>query len=181
VEQPEGVMSEEDRDSIVRLLISLHSGVYAMSQVVPGLVETSANIGMVKLMDGEVLSIACLPRSSNDAKIGEFILQADILAQMTGFTAVIDKQTPGWKENQNSKLAKVMLEVFESQNGIPMKVETIHAGLECGYHVMKNPQLDVVSIGVSTFDIHSPKERLELATIPPQVKLIVETIKRLSE
>ena len=174
-------MSEADRDSIIRLLISLHSGVYAMSQVVPGLVETSANIGMVKLKDGEVLSIACLPRSSNDAKIGEFILQADILAQMTGFTVVIDKQTPGWKENQNSKLAKVMLEVFESQNGIPMKVETIHAGLECGYHVMKNPELDVVSIGVNTFDIHSPKERVELATIPPQIKLIVETMDRLAE
>lgn len=179
--QPQRVMSEADRDSIIRLLISLHSGVYAMSQVVPGLVETSANIGMVKLKDGEVLSIACLPRSSNDAKIGEFILQADILAQMTGFTAVIDKQTPGWKENQNSKLAKVMLEVFESQNGIPMKVETIHAGLECGYHVMKNPELDVVSIGVNTFDIHSPKERVELATIPPQIKLIVETMDRLAE
>ena len=179
--QPRRVMSEADRDSIIRLLISLHSGVYAMSQVVPGLVETSANIGMVKLKDGEVLSIACLPRSSNDAKIGEFILQADILAQMTGFTAVIDKQTPGWKENQNSKLAKVMLEVFESQNGIPMKVETIHAGLECGYHVMKNPELDVVSIGVNTFDIHSPKERVELATIPPQIKLIVETMDRLAE
>ena len=179
--QPRRVMSEADRDSIIRLLISLHSGVYAMSQVVPGLVETSANIGMVKLKDGEVLSIACLPRSSNDAKIGEFILQADILAQMTGFTAVIDKQTPGWKENQNSKLAKVMLEVFEAQNGIPMKVETIHAGLECGYHVMKNPELDVVSIGVNTFDIHSPKERVELATIPPQIKLIVETMDRLAE
>jgi len=179
--QPQRVMSEDDRDSIIRLLISLHSGVYDMSQSIPGLVETSANIGMVKLKDGEVLSVACLPRSSNDAKIGEFILQADILAQMTGFTAVIDKQTPGWKENQNSKLAKVMLEVFEAQNGIPMKVETIHAGLECGYHVMKNPELDVVSIGVNTFDIHSPKERVELATIPPQIKLIVETMGRLAE
>ena len=179
--QPQRVMSEDDRDSIIRLLISLHSGVYAMSQVVPGLVETSANIGMVKLKDGEVLSIAYFPRSSNDAKIDEFILQADILAQMAGFTAVIDNQAPGWKENQNSKLAKVMLEVFEAQNGMPMKVETIHAGLECGYHVMKNPELDVVSIGVNTFDIHSPKERLELATIPPQIKLIVETMGRLAE
>ncbi|WP_297966649.1 beta-Ala-His dipeptidase [uncultured Anaerovibrio sp.] len=179
VNMPERVMSEEDRDSIIRIIISLHSGVYAMSQVVPGLVETSANLGMVK-MDDDVITMAYLPRSSIDAKISEFVLQADILAQMAGFTAVISNQTPAWKENRNSKLAKVMLEVFKEQNGMPMKVETIHAGLECGYHVMKNPQLDVVSIGVSTFDIHSPKERLELATIPPQVKLIVETMKRLT-
>jgi len=180
VNMPERVMSEEDRDSIIRIIISLHSGVYAMSQVVPGLVETSANLGMVK-MDDDVITMAYLPRSSIDAKISEFVLQADILAQMAGFSAVISNQTPAWKENRNSKLAKVMLEVFEKQNGSPMKVETIHAGLECGYHVMKNPELDVVSIGVNTFDIHSPKERLELATIPPQIKLIVETMGRLAE
>ncbi|WP_027406272.1 beta-Ala-His dipeptidase [Anaerovibrio sp. RM50] len=180
VQMPARVMCEEDRDSIVRLFISLHSGVYAMSQVVTGLVETSSNLGMVK-MDGEVISAYCMPRSSIDAKIGEFVLQADILAQMAGFSAVISKQTPAWKENSSSKLAKVMLEVFQQQNGMPMKVETIHAGLECGYHIMKNPKLDVVSIGVNTFDIHSPKERLELATIPPQIRLIVETIGRLSK
>ena len=57
-----------------------------------------------------------------------------------------------------------------------MKVETIHAGLECGWHFRKNPQLDMVSIGVTTIDIHSPKERLLLETVKPQVDLIVETL-----
>ena len=61
-----------------------------------------------------------------------------------------------------------------------MKVETIHAGLECGWHFRKNPQLDMVSIGVTTTDIHSPKERLELATVEPQVKLILETLKKIA-
>nr|WP_085022679.1 beta-Ala-His dipeptidase [Anaerovibrio sp. JC8] len=181
-ELPQQVMTDEDRDSIIRLLVSLHSGVYAMSQVVPGLVETSANVGMVRMDDkGEVISIAYFPRSSIDAKLSEFVLQADIMGQMAGFTAVIGNQSPGWKENANSRLAKVMQEVFKQQNGFSMKVETIHAGLECGYHLMKKPDLDVVSIGVTTMDIHSPQERLELASIVPQVKLIAETIQRLAE
>ena len=78
------------------------------------------------------------------------------------------------------RLARIMAETFEAQNGKKMKVETIHAGLECGWHFQKNPQLDIVSIGVTTIDIHSPKERLELATVEPQVKLIMETLKKIA-
>ena len=61
-----------------------------------------------------------------------------------------------------------------------MKVETIHAGLECGWHFRKNPQLDMVSIGVTTKDIHSPKEHLVLATVKPQVDLIVEPLHKIA-
>ena len=121
----------------------------------------------------DLINIKYMPRSSVDSKLDDFAAQADILAGLTGFTADIDKKTPGWKERQDSKLAKIMQEVFQAQNGKTMKVESIHAGLECGWHLLKNHNLDVVSIGVSTYDIHSPKERLELWTIVPQVKLIV--------
>lgn len=178
VDMPDQVMAKGDRDSIINLLVSLHSGVFAMSQVVPGLVETSANMGMIVQQD-DMINVLCMPRSSVDSKLDEFVAQAVVLAGFAGFTPVIDKKTPGWKERQDSRLAQVMQEVFQEQNGKPMKVEAIHAGLECGWHLQKNPNLDVVSIGVSTYDIHSPQERLELWTIVPQVKLIWETIKRL--
>ena len=177
---PKQVMSEQDRDSLINLIVMLHSGVYSMSMVIPSLVETSANLGKISLMDNNVLNVMYFPRSSNDSKLEEFILQADILAELTGFTAVIGTKSPGWKERKDSKLADIMQKVFEEQNGQPMKVETIHAGLECGWHLAKNPNLDIVSIGVTTIDIHSPEEKLELWTVAPQIKLIWETIKRLS-
>ena len=66
-------------------------------------------------------------------------------------------------------------------NGKPMKVETIHAGLECGWHFLKNPNLDMVSIGVTTIDIHSPNEKLLLETVKPQVDLIIETIHKIAK
>lgn len=62
-----------------------------------------------------------------------------------------------------------------------MKVETIHAGLECGYHYEKNPNLDMVSIGVTTEEIHSPRERLVLATVKPQIELIEATLTAIAE
>ena len=60
-----------------------------------------------------------------------------------------------------------------------MIVESIHAGLECSWHSAKNPALDMVSIGVTTRDIHSPKESVEIAAIVPEAYLIMETLYRI--
>ena len=178
-EMPADVLTAGDAKRLLTLLTTLHTGVFAMSTVIHGLVETSANLGVVEMAEEEV-SIQYFPRSAVDQKLDEFRFFAQQMAELTGFTANIGTQSPGWKENKDSRLAKIMTEVFEAQNGKPMKVETIHAGLECGWHFLRNPKLDMVSIGVTTIDIHSPKERLELATVEPQVKLIMETLKRIA-
>lgn len=178
-ELPAEVLTAGDAKRLLSLLTILHTGVFAMSTVIPGLVETSANLGVVEMKADEV-AVQYFPRSAVDQKIDEFRHFAQQIAELTGFTAHIGTQSPGWKENKDSRLAKIMAETFKAQNGQPMKVETIHAGLECGWHFRKNPQLDMVSIGVTTTDIHSPKERLELATVKPQVKLILETLKKIA-
>ena len=174
-ELPAEVLTAGDAKRLLSLLTILHTGVFAMSTVIPGLVETSANLGVVEMKADEV-AVQYFPRSAVDQKIDEFRHFAQQIAELTGFTAHIGTQSPGWKENKDSRLAKIMAETFKAQ----MKVETIHAGLECGWHFRKNPQLDMVSIGVTTTDIHSPKERLELATVEPQVKLILETLKKIA-
>ena len=99
---------------------------------------------------------------------------------MTGFAPEIGTQSPGWKENKDSRLAQIMSDVFAKQNGRPMKVGAIHAGLECGWHFEKNPKLDMVSTGVTAIDIHSPQEKIVLATIRPQVELIEETLREIA-
>lgn len=179
-ESAERALTAGDTTRLIRLLTIMHTGVFAMSTVIPGLVETSANLGVVNMMD-DMVEVQYFPRSAIDQKIDELRFMAEEWAALTGFTAHIGTQSPGWKENKNSKLAKVMAETFKAQNRKPMKVETIHAGLECGWHFLKNPKLDMVSIGVTTIDIHSPNERLELATVEPQVKLIMETLVKLAK
>ncbi len=178
-EAPERVLIPGDAQRLLRLLLLLHTGVFAMSTVIPSLVETSANLGVVRMED-DVVSVEYFPRSAIDGKLDEFAAEARILGDLVGFEAVVGTKSPGWKENKKSVLAKMMAEVFEEQNGKPMKVETIHAGLECGWHFGKNPQLDMVSIGVTTQDIHSPNERLVLATVEPQVRLIEEALRRIA-
>ena len=180
VEKPDRVINPEDATRLVRLLTILHTGVYAMSTVIPGLVETSANLGVVTMSDGEV-AVQYFPRSAVDQKLDEFRFMAQEWAELTGFTAHIGTQSPGWKENKDSKLAKIMAETFKEQNGTAMKIETIHAGLECGWHFLKNPSLDMVSIGVTTIDIHSPNEKLLLETVKTQVELIIETLHKIAK
>jgi len=62
-----------------------------------------------------------------------------------------------------------------------MKIESIHAGLETSWHAEKNPELDMVSIGVTTHGIHTPEERVEIAAIVPEAKLMMETLRRIAQ
>ncbi len=177
-EMPSRVMLQEEADALLRLLTIFHTGVYAMSQTVSGLVETSANLGIVSMGEDQI-QIQILPRSAVDQKLEEFCRLAEDLGELTGFKVKCSSIKPGWKERSDSRLAQLMNSIFEEQQGKPMRVGAIHAGVECGWHFKKNPKLDIVSIGVTTIDIHSPQERLLLETVKPQVELIQETLKRI--
>ena len=174
-EKPTDVFGEEDAQNLLRLLYLLPKGVLGMSRVVPNLVESSANLGVVVTKDKEV-TVDFYPRSSVDARLNEFANAAKELAALTGFVADCQEPSPAWHENKNSRLAPLMRQIFLAQNGKEPKITVIHAGLECGYFYRKNPQLDIVSVGVTTQDIHSPNERLLLSTVTPQVKLIEATL-----
>jgi len=178
IDQPKDVLSKEDQDGLIRLLCVIHTGVYSMSQSIPNLVEASANLGIVETKQNAI-NVQFFPRSAIDSRVSEFKQLAQVVSELTGFHLTFGSQSPGWAEKLESKLVPLMTSVFEEQNKQPMKVEIIHAGLECGWFFQKNPDLDMVSIGVTAIGIHSPEEKIELATVAPQVKLIMETLTRL--
>lgn len=177
-------MDAAAKDNLLDLLMCLPSGVSAMSQLCPGLVQTSANLGVVRTSQNEAMGsryieVKYMPRSSSHGGIMEYYRRAEVLARLTGFELHTGRISPAWAERQDSRLAQLMQAVFKEQNGRSMRVAAIHAGLECSWHLQKNPALDVVSIGTNNHDIHSPKEALELRTVAPQVKLIAEVLCRL--
>ena len=172
-------VSAEDLHAILALLALLRTGVYEMSRLHAGKVETSANLGVVR-MDKEAVRVQFFPRSSVNEQLDETIIYAQTAAQCTGFILHMGAPSPAWRENEKSTLARIICEVYaQHNNGAQMIVESIHAGLECSWHSAKNPALDMVSIGVTTRDIHSPKERVEIAAIVPEAYLIMETLYRI--
>lgn len=176
---PEKVFSPADTEALLNLAVNLHTGVYSMSQVVNGLVETSANIGVLRT-NIDTVEMVFFPRSSKIEKIVDFCQSVRSLAKLTGFELKTGTISPVWKEKIGD-LAHMMTETFLEQNGKPMKVTSIHAGLECSWHIQKNPELDMVSIGVTTHDIHSPQERVDLRTIAPQVRLITGVLEKIAQ
>lgn len=178
---PTIVAGAEDTLALIELLTNLHTGVYSMSSAVPGLVETSANLGQViwPAETGGAARVVFLPRSAIDERVAEFRMSGALLAAATGWQLETGEPSPGWTPRPESHLAEVVNRVYTEQNGVPMKVGAIHAGLECGFHARKAPDLDIVSIGVTTRDIHSPRETLELDTVPVEVKLIARAIEEL--
>ena len=177
---PDDVMDEQDKTAVLRLLYLLPIGVLGMSQTVAGLVETSANLGTVRTTRDET-KIGYFPRSSLDAMLGEFGTKAQLMAQLLGVELNNREPSPAWHEQKDSRLARIVSDIFAAQNGKNMRVTAIHAGLECGYFRRKNKSLDIVSVGVTTKDIHSPKERLLLSSVVPQVKLIKAALEKIAE
>ena len=177
-EEKAAPLSQECENSILTLITTLPSGVLGLNAA--NTVETSANLGLVVNTENSI-SLDYLPRSSFDSKLLEIIRINKLLAASLGFKLAITEPSPGWKENIDSVLLPLMTDIFYQQNGIPMQVENIHAGLECGYLARKNPNLDIVSIGPTVLDIHTPDETLILETIPVQINLLVALLDALIE
>ena len=179
-EKPQKVFSEKDTADFLNLLTLIHSGVYSMNRDIPDLVESSANLAVVDFKE-DVLRVNIFPRANAHELLEKFIKLYSTLAKVTDFEIKYSAPSPTWNYNPDSRLTKIMTEIFTTQNNFSPKVQTIHAGLECSYFLEKNSALDAVSIGTTNENIHSPKERLHLKTIEPQVKLIVATLEKISE
>ena len=181
VENAGRVIGADEQHDLIALLTLLRTGVHDMSRLHVDKVETSANLGVITMDESEV-HVQFFPRSSVNERLDEIVTMAETLAKRTGFTLTVGAKSPAWREREHSTLVKIMGEVYAAQNGgAAMTVESIHAGLETSWHAAKNPELDMVSIGVTAHGIHTPEERVEIAAIVPEAKLMMETLRRIAE
>ena len=179
-EMPEKTFSPAFQRSLLDLLLLLHNGVYGMSQEVPGMVETSANTGKV-FCQSDKITVQVLPRSAKKGALLQLKRRYERLAHYTGFQAFFGEQSPEWSPLKDTALQRWMTDIFTRQNSCKMKVTSIHAGLECGWFIQKNPQLDMVSIGVTALSIHTPQERIRISTIAPQVNLLLAVLEKIAK
>ena len=170
-------LSTESTAKIISLLCSAPNSVQTWSQDIEGLVQTSLNLGVIKL--GERFSATFSVRSSVNAEKLEVLEQLKKLAAM--FDATYEEQGayPAWEYKKESRLRDVMVSTYRSMFDKEPKVEAIHAGLECGLFSEKLPGLDCVSIGPQMHDIHTSRERLEIASAERTWKFLLEVLKNL--
>jgi len=158
------VMLQAEQDVWLASLHAAPHGVRRMSRRVPGVVETSNNLGMVDLHpDGG--SCNFMVRSLLDS--GSLALAEEIVSlfALSGTKAEKAGYYPGWAPNPASPLLATCQAVFRRDFGADSRVQVIHAGLECGIIGAKYPGLDIVSFGPTIRGAHAPGEAVEIASV----------------
>ena len=170
-------MDEVTTGKALCMLTCLPNGVQAMSMDIPGLVQTSLNIGILKCGDDEMTAV-CSVRSSVASQKQMVRDRLRCLTEQLGGRVDVIGDYPAWEYLPDSPLRERMIEVYREQYGQEPVVETVHAGLECGLLGEKLPGLDCVSFGPDLTDIHTPRERMHIASVQRTWKLLCEVLKR---
>lgn len=158
------VMEQEAMKKSLLSLYAVHNGVYAMSQDIPGLVETSSNLASVKQRDGKIVVVTSQRSSilSSRKDMSQMVAAAFLLG---GAEVTTGDGYPGWKPNPNSEVLQIAVESYKRLFATEPKIKAIHAGLECGLFLEKYPSLDMVSFGPTLRGVHSPDERMLIPTV----------------
>lgn len=153
----------ESTRKAANFLSAVPNGVQAMSADMPGLVETSLNLGILEYAGGELraeFSVRSSVESAKNALIGKLFA----LTELAGGSNTVTGDYPGWKFRKDSPLREKMVRLYEEMYGKAPKVEAIHAGLECGILGSKISDLDCVSMGPDMRDIHTTEETLSISS-----------------
>ena len=157
---------------------SLPNGVIKMSEDIEGLVQTSLNLGIMDTFSEEI-TLSFSVRSSVNKEKEALIDELAAIVQSAGGTMTVEGEYPAWEYKEESKLRDVMTAKYEEMFQEKMVVEAIHAGVECGLFVDSIEGLDAVSFGPNIYDIHTPKERLDIASTERTWNFILEVLKDL--
>lgn len=167
--------SGEDTRRMAAFLCCVPNGVRAMSREMPGLVETSLNLGILDSSE-EGIHAGFSVRSSVESEKYALIEQLYAVTELAGGTADTQGDYPGWKYRTDSPLRDKMVRVYERQKGHKPELVAIHAGVECGLLGSKISDLDGVSIGPDMSNIHTTEETLSISSVRSVWEFLVELL-----
>lgn len=158
------VLDPESAEKVTAALALSPNGVQAMSMDLPGLVETSLNLGVMDLTE-EGLILKFSVRSSVPSAKEQVSGKLKVLTELLGGTVLFTGDYPAWTYARESALRDLCVRVFEEQYGKKPELQAIHAGLECGILSGKIEGLDCISFGPDQIDIHTPNEHLSISSV----------------
>lgn len=170
-------LTTECSSKVIALLNAAPNGVQAWSQDIPGLVQTSLNLGITELKDDLRLTFAV--RSSVNQEKLDLLARLEELAKFYDAVYTCKGDYPAWEYKKDSVLRDTMVAAYKDLYGKEPEVVAIHAGLECGLLSEKLPGLDCVSIGPDMQDIHTSREKLNITSTKRTWEFIQEVLKRL--
>ncbi len=149
---------------LLRTISALPHGVAKMSADIPGLVETSTNVAVIRT-DRKAVTLVTSQRSSVASEIEEIAEMVQTVLALGGAQVEASDGYPGWKPNLDSEILKIAKSTYAQVFGKEPAVKAIHAGLECGIIGEKYPGMDMVSFGPTLEGVHSPDEKIYIDTV----------------
>ena len=152
------------------------NGVVRFSEVHVGIVETSANLGIVSLGTDGLVAMQFLLRSLIDsakADLGESLAG---LLRLAGARLQIYGDYPGWQPDLTSRILPLFSEKCEGVLGLKPRTAVVHGGLECGILRALKPSLDCISYGACIRDMHSPKESVSISSVETFFRVLTEVL-----
>ena len=137
------------------------------------------NCGILRLSSTNAQA-SCLLRSSSVSGKQALMRRLEAYMDLAGGSFQTSGDYPAWEYRPDSPLQSLLRDVYEEQYGKAARVETIHAGVECGLFAAKIPGLDAVSMGPEILDIHTPRERLSISSTERFYRFLTEVLKRLA-
>lgn len=158
------VLIPSAKAKVIFYLMNVANGIIKMSGQMDGLVESSTNLGILRMEDGVLRAQSGCRSSVSTAKkaIGDKIC---FLTEFLGGEYVEERAYPAWEFNPDSKLLPLAVDVYKKLYGEKPAVEVIHAGLECGIFYEKLPGIDCISFGPNLTDIHSTDEKMSISSV----------------
>jgi len=165
-------------NKIINAIKKSYSWVYDYSDIIDWLVKTSQNLWIIKLDNWE-LEIRYLVRSFSDLEIDKLIRQKE--KNFWEFTSVIvDNKYPGWEENKNSQLLKIVVESYKKITNTNVLFNWIHAWLECWAIADKMVEnSEIVSIGPNIYWAHTENEKCEIRSVRVLLEILEDILKNI--
>ena len=159
----------------IRLFNALPNGVMRNSDVVEGVVETSLSIGVLAT-EGNELKATILVRSLIESGKEYVAARLRSLTELAGAGVVFSGNYPGWEPQGDSPIMQLTKQVYDKVLGEEAVIKVVHAGLECGLLKKIYPQMDMVSVGPTILNAHSPDEQVHIPGVQIYWQLLTNVL-----
>lgn len=174
------VYTSHVKNRIINTLMLIPCGVVSKSYAIPGLVQTSVNVGSLDESEHSI-SILSSVRSSVESQKYNVADTIRVIAELNGSKCEFFNDYPQWEYKQDSHLRDLAVSIYEETFGKKARLTAIHAGLECGYFDSKLKNADIISMGPDLFEVHTPNEHASAQSIKNVWVLLLKILEKLAE
>ena len=179
-EDHEAVTTAESARRVADALLLLPHGIQTWSMDIPGLVQTSLNLGVARMAAGELTATFAVRSSLASEKKWVCDRIEHLTALLGGHVSYVGDY-PAWEYQKDSPLRDLVTDVYRRQYGQEPVIEAIHAGLECGVFAGKLPGLQCISFGPNLLEIHTVREKMDVASVQRTWTMLQEILRRTKE